>query len=103
VVAIALGPVERQVYSDALDNAIQALNLPNDRELSREDIDTAILRNSLRLLRGLCTHPMVGQMQQADKTTNAVRSIDDVLEKMIETTWRDMMEDRRLKVTWSHW
>ncbi|KAH7107566.1 SNF2 family N-terminal domain-containing protein [Auriculariales sp. MPI-PUGE-AT-0066] len=98
LVPISLGKVERQVYSDALDNAIHALGLPNNLGEAYAEIDTAVLRSSLRLLRGLCTHPMVGQMQQADKAANVVRSIGDVLERMIEQTWREWIEDRRLKL-----
>ena len=47
------------------------------------EVDTAVLRTWLRKLRGICTHPQVGQLQQhADKLhkPGVLKSIGEVLE-----------------------
>lgn len=45
-------------------------------------IDTGVLRFWLRKLRGICTHPQVGQLQNQDKLHKAgvLKSMADVLE-----------------------
>ncbi|KAF9238471.1 SNF2 family N-terminal domain-containing protein [Melanogaster broomeanus] len=63
-------------------------------------VDASVLRNILRRLRGICTHPQVGQLQrQGDKLnkTGALKSIGEVLEAMRDQNWRNLMDDRKAK------
>jgi E3 ubiquitin-protein ligase SHPRH len=81
-------------------------------------VDAALLRNVLRRLRGICTHPQVGQLQRStDKLSKsgALKSIGDVLEVSLAPTlttywvnrfqamrdqnWRNLMDDRKTKAS----
>ena len=86
-------------------------------------IDLALLRSSLRKLRGLCTHPQVGQLNRQEnklikgKSAN-LKTISEVLEvrslisksqpivikylrifqSMREQGWRGVMDNRKARV-----
>ncbi|KAL4070161.1 SNF2 family N-terminal domain-containing protein [Scleroderma yunnanense] len=103
LVSIELGLVERQVvYDQALEEALQELGLDARGVAAYEgwQVDTGLLRNVLRRLRGICTHPQVGQLQrQGDKLTKSVlKSMTDVLEAMRDQHWRNLMDDRKAKI-----
>ncbi|KZV84430.1 hypothetical protein EXIGLDRAFT_776552 [Exidia glandulosa HHB12029] len=95
LVPIALGRVERHVYGEALDAALVALGVNVEQANADMEVDTTVLRSALKTLRGLCTHPQVGQLQRSDKSNAVLRSIGEVLEKMTDQTWREWMEDWR--------
>ncbi|KAG6884047.1 hypothetical protein C0993_001835, partial [Termitomyces sp. T159_Od127] len=103
LVSIHLGPVEKHVYDHALEGALLELGL-DARGVARAEgweVDSTILRSAIRRLRGICTHPQVGQLQRpGDKVLKpgAVKTINDVLQNMRDTNWRTMMDHRKAKV-----
>ncbi|KAF8439971.1 SNF2 family N-terminal domain-containing protein [Boletus edulis BED1] len=103
LVGIELGRVERHVYDQALEEALAELGL-DARGVAAYggwQADASVLRNVLRRLRGICTHPQVGQLpKQGDKLnkTGALKSMADVLESMKDQNWKNTTEDRRAKV-----
>lgn len=46
------------------------------------DVDAGVLRSCLRRLRGLCTHPQVGQLQndRVYAKSGALKTMDEVLQ-----------------------
>ncbi|KAG6889213.1 hypothetical protein C0995_002673 [Termitomyces sp. Mi166 len=103
LVSIHLGPVEKHVYDQALEAALLELGLDARGVAGSEgwDIDSTVLRSAIRRLRGICTHPQVGQLHRpGDKLykPGTVKTIDDVLQNMRETNWRTMMDNRKAKV-----
>ncbi|KAH7925001.1 hypothetical protein BV22DRAFT_1034512 [Leucogyrophana mollusca] len=103
LVSIELGRIERHVYDQNLESALVELGLDARGVAASEgwQVDGALLRSLLRKLRGICTHPQVGQLQrQGDKLLkpNALKSIGDVLEAMRDQNWRNLMDDRKAKV-----
>lgn len=103
LVPIEQGPVERHVYTQNFYNACLDLGLDVRGIAVREDweADTTVLRAWLRKLRGICTHPQVGQLSnRADRQhkSKGIKSMSEVLEDMRQQNWRDLMEDRRYKV-----
>ena len=74
------------MYEQNLEQALNALGL-DERGVATSSgwqIDVAILRSWMRKLRGICTHPQVGQLsRQNDKLAKAgaaLKSIAEVLE-----------------------
>ncbi|EJD53059.1 hypothetical protein AURDEDRAFT_180640 [Auricularia subglabra TFB-10046 SS5] len=98
LVPVSLGRVERHVYGGTLDASLQALGIGLEGARLDTPIDATILRNALKSLRGLCTHPQVGQLQRADKGGNVLRSIGEVLERMTDQNWKDWMEHRKERI-----
>ncbi|KAH0834113.1 hypothetical protein J3R83DRAFT_11401 [Lanmaoa asiatica] len=103
LVGIELGRVERHVYDQALEEALAELGLDARGVAAYEgwEVDAGVLRNVLRGLRGICTHPQVGQLpKQGDRLnkSGALKSMADVLESMKDQNWRNLTEDRRAKV-----
>ncbi|KII84144.1 hypothetical protein PLICRDRAFT_179819 [Plicaturopsis crispa FD-325 SS-3] len=102
LVPIQLGKVERHVYDQTLEAALLELGLDARGVAASEgwQVDTMLLRASIRKLRGICTHPQVGQLQQKDKLwkPGALKTMADVLESMKDQNWRNLMDDRKLKV-----
>ncbi|KAF8060148.1 SNF2 family N-terminal domain-containing protein [Lyophyllum atratum] len=95
LVGIGLGAVEKHVYDQTLEQALQDLGL-DARGIAASDgwqIDGATLRAAIRRLRAMCTHPQ-GGIYRAGR----VKSIGDVLQNMRDGNWRDMMDDHRAKV-----
>jgi hypothetical protein len=77
-----------KVYDHHLEAALVELGLDMRGVAVSEgwQIDATLLRNVLRKLRGICTHPQVGQLQRpGDKLTKpgALKSIGDVLEACV--------------------
>ncbi|PCH42935.1 hypothetical protein WOLCODRAFT_90057 [Wolfiporia cocos MD-104 SS10] len=102
LVPIELGRVERHVYDQNFDNAIMQLGLDARGVAMRSnwEVDTGLLRTCLRKLRGLCTHPQVGQLSNAGKLhkPGVLKTMGEVLEDMRDQNWRNVMEYRRSKV-----
>ena len=75
-----------QVYEQNLEQALNALGLDElgVATSSGWQIDVAILRSWMRKLRGICTHPQVGQLSRPNdkwaKAGAALKSIAEVLE-----------------------
>ncbi len=116
-----------QVYDQNFEEALQALHI-DARGVAAEEgwqVDVATLRHWLRRLRGICTHPQVGQLvRQANKLAKSgghtnVKTIAEVFEVRVQITlrlevrmlisspklmrdqgWRDLMDDRKLRVSW---
>ncbi|KAF8055235.1 SNF2 family N-terminal domain-containing protein [Lyophyllum atratum] len=109
LVGIGLGAVEKHVYDQTLEQALQDLGL-DARGIAASDgwqIDGATLRAAIRRLRAMCTHPQVGMLQGGGGREGGkggmyragrVQSIGDVLQNMRDGNWRDMMDDHRAKV-----
>lgn len=110
-----------QVYDHNFEQALLDLGLDARGVAVSEDweVDTTVLRSWLRKLRGICTHPQVGQLQsQADKLhkPGMLKSMGEVLEvsrgsliifsscdshfcqDMREKNWRNLMDDWKSKV-----
>ncbi|KAK7680847.1 hypothetical protein QCA50_016157 [Cerrena zonata] len=103
LVPVELGKVERHVYFQHFEKALLDLGLDARGVAVTDDweADTAVLRTWLRKLRGICTHPQVGQLSnQTDKISKpgVLKTIGEVLEGMKEQNWRNYMEDRRNRV-----
>lgn len=103
LVSVPLGRVEKHVYDQTLETALQELGLDARGVAASEgwEVDGVLLRSSLRRLRGICTHPQVGQLQKpGDKIlkTGGVKTMDDVLQSMKDMNWRTMMDDFKAKV-----
>ncbi|KAI6013221.1 SNF2 family N-terminal domain-containing protein [Pisolithus marmoratus] len=103
LVNIELGLVERQVYDQVLEESLAELGLDARGVATYEgwQVDAGVLRNVLRRLRGICTHPQVGQLQRlGDKhaKTSALKSMSEVLEAMRDQHWRCLMDDRKAKI-----
>ncbi|KAF5343905.1 hypothetical protein D9758_012130 [Tetrapyrgos nigripes] len=103
LVSIEMGRVERHVYDQALEEVRFELGL-DARGVAASagwEIDGALLRSSIRKLRGICTHPQVGQlMRGANEKHNksgTLKSMADVLQMMKDQNWRNMMDDWKSK------
>ncbi|KAH7882755.1 SNF2 family N-terminal domain-containing protein [Phlebopus sp. FC_14] len=100
LVGIELGRVERHVYDQALEDALVELGL-DARGVAAYDgwqVDAGLLRSILRKLRGICTHPQVGQLQKQGDKSGSLKSIGEVLETMKDQNWRNLMDDRKAKI-----
>ncbi|KAK0502526.1 SNF2 family N-terminal domain-containing protein [Armillaria luteobubalina] len=93
----------RHVYDQTLEAILQELGL-DARGVAASagwETDGTVLRSSLRRLRGICTHPQVGQLQrQNDKLfkPGALKTIEQVLHTMQDQNWRNVMDDFKSKV-----
>ncbi|TFK32939.1 SNF2 family N-terminal domain-containing protein [Crucibulum laeve] len=103
LVPIELGKVERHVYDQTLEVILLDLGLDarGVAASSGWQVDGALLRSSLRRLRGICTHPQVGQLQHRGDNLykpGALKTMDAVLETMRDQNWRNVMEDWKAKI-----
>ncbi len=73
-----------QVYDQNFEHALLELGLDARGVAVSENwqVDTGTLRYWLRKLRGICTHPQVGQLQNQDKLhkPGVLKTMADVLE-----------------------
>ncbi|KAF5351852.1 hypothetical protein D9756_007728 [Leucocoprinus leucothites] len=102
VVGIELGPIEREVYDQMLQNMLNELGLDAHGVAASAgwQVDATYLRSSLRRLRALCTHPQVGQLQrQGDKPIRpgALKTMEEVLEDLKDKNWRSTIDDAKTK------
>ncbi|KAJ7595983.1 SNF2 family N-terminal domain-containing protein [Mycena floridula] len=104
LVGIDMGRVERHVYDQSLEACLLELGLDARGIAASEgwDVDGVILRSSIRRLRGICTHPQVGQLAERknDKLNKpgTLKSIEEVLQMMRDQNWRNLMDDWKSKV-----
>lgn len=103
VVGIRMNAIERQVYDQTLDQLLEMLGLDARGVAATEnwEVDPVLLRSMIRRLRGICTHPQVGQLQNTVgkmSKPGKLKSMSDVLQDMKEQTWKDLMEASRQKV-----
>ncbi|KXN90818.1 hypothetical protein AN958_03472 [Leucoagaricus sp. SymC.cos] len=103
IVGIELGPVEREVYDQMLENMLNDLGLDAHGVAASAgwQVDATYLRSSLRRLRATCTHPQVGQLQrQGDKIIKpgALKTMEAVLEDLKDKNWRSVMDDAKAKI-----
>ncbi|KAF8654783.1 hypothetical protein AX16_003438 [Volvariella volvacea WC 439] len=105
LVRIELGPVERHVYDHTLETALLGLGLDSRGVTilghNGWEVNSMLLRTVLRNLRGICTHPQVGQLQaKNDKTgkPNALKTMEEVLEAMRDTNWKIILDDAKSKI-----
>jgi E3 ubiquitin-protein ligase SHPRH len=101
LVPVALGRVERQVYDGEFERALDELGLDARGVAARPgwEVDATVLRNAVRTLRGITTHPQVGAL--VDRTervlakAGVLKSIEDVLADMVASNSRAVLEDRK--------
>jgi E3 ubiquitin-protein ligase SHPRH len=104
LVPIQLGRIERQVYEQELEKALDELGLDANGIAATEGwvVDTTVLRSWVRKLRGITTHPQVGSL--TDRTerllskAGGLKSITEVLDDMRLTTHRTVLDGRRQRV-----
>ncbi|PPQ99586.1 hypothetical protein CVT24_005165 [Panaeolus cyanescens] len=103
LVPIEMGRVERHVYDQTLETILLDLGL-DARGVAANDgwtVDGALLRSSIRRLRGICTHPQVGQLQRRGDNLmkpGALKTMEAVLEAMTDQNWRSIMDAWRNKI-----
>ncbi|KAH8818676.1 SNF2 family N-terminal domain-containing protein [Flagelloscypha sp. PMI_526] len=101
LVPIEMGKVERTVYDQALEEELTRLGVDVRGVASSEgwDMDGVVLRAAIRRLRGICTHPQIGQLGQrvGDRFAKdgALKSMEEVLEAMQEQNWKVVCEDAK--------
>jgi E3 ubiquitin-protein ligase SHPRH len=76
---------EFQVYDQTLEQALRILGLDAQGVAASSgwEVDGSVLRNQIRRLRGLCTHPQVGQLQKQGENklkSGGIKSMSEVLE-----------------------
>ncbi|KAK2460408.1 hypothetical protein APHAL10511_007573 [Amanita phalloides] len=103
LVPIELGMIERHVYDQAFEAVLLEIGLDarGVAASSGWDVDGNVLRSAIRRLRGICTHPQVGQLQrQNDKLfkPGTVKTMADVLNALRDANWRNVMEDWKSKI-----
>ncbi|KAF9064876.1 SNF2 family N-terminal domain-containing protein [Rhodocollybia butyracea] len=103
LVGIELGRVEHLVYDQSLEVILNDLGL-DARGVAASDgweVDSALLRSSIRRLRGICTHPQVGQLVGQNERLykpGVLKTMADVLENMKDQNWRNILDDWRSKI-----
>lgn len=82
--------IGRQVYDQALEDVLNELGLDARGVAASNgwDVDGSLLRSSIRRLRGICTHPQVGQLQRQNQNDKlfkpgALKTIEDVLQVIL--------------------
>ncbi|EAU87406.2 hypothetical protein CC1G_02165 [Coprinopsis cinerea okayama7 len=102
LVPIELGKVERHVYDQTLEAILLDLGLDARGVAATEgwEVDPTLLRSSIRRLRGICTHPQVGQLQRRGDMykKGALKTMDAVLESMRDQSWKHVMEHWKAKI-----
>lgn len=102
VVPIELGKVERTVYDETLENALQSLHVDARGVFASDgwEMDISLLRVQLHRLRQVCTHPQIGGLQKGnDKVLGgALKTMEQVLEAMREQALGQVFLDRKKKV-----
>ena len=105
-------------YDQNMEKALLALGFDaRGVTVDERSLDPVLLRSWIRKLRGICTHPQVGQMQNHADKKGKPMSIEEVLEVssdfsspclafdltifeqgMRENNWKSFMEERRNRV-----
>ncbi|KAJ3770452.1 SNF2 family N-terminal domain-containing protein [Lentinula raphanica] len=103
LVSIDMGRVERLVYDQAFETILNELGLDARGVATIEgwEVDGALLRSSIRRLRGICTHPQVGLVLGPNERLykpGALKTMADVLQNMKDQNWRNVIEDWKAKI-----
>ncbi|KAJ7453930.1 hypothetical protein B0H11DRAFT_2176342 [Mycena galericulata] len=101
LVGIQMGPIERHVYDQSLDEILLELGLDArgvDVRGDNREPEGAVLRSSLRKLRALCTHPQVGQTGNKLFKPGALKTMDQVLRIKCDETWNTVVDDCKSKI-----
>ncbi|KAF8624317.1 hypothetical protein AX15_005947 [Amanita polypyramis BW_CC] len=103
LVPIELGMVERHIYNQAFEAVLLEIGLDarGVATSSGWDVDANVLRSAMRRLRGICTHPQVGQLQRHNDgiyKPGTVKTMTDVLQSLRDTNWRNVMDDWKSKI-----
>ncbi|TFK26931.1 hypothetical protein FA15DRAFT_666880 [Coprinopsis marcescibilis] len=102
LVSVELGKVERHVYDQTMEQMLLELGLDARGVAASEgwEVDATLLRSSVRRLRGICTHPQVGQLLRKGELykKGALKSMDAVLENMRDHNWRNVMDHWKSKI-----
>lgn len=102
IVPIEFGKVERTIYDDVLETALAQLHVDarGVAAFSGWQMDLSALRNWLHKLRQACTHPQVGGAGKIEKIIGqrGIKSMEEVLETMVENTEDQLVIDRRRKI-----
>ncbi|KAJ3901958.1 SNF2 family N-terminal domain-containing protein [Lentinula edodes] len=103
LVSIDMGKVERLVYDQSFEAILNDLGLDARGVAASEgwEVDGALLRSSIRRLRGICTHPQVGQLVGQNERLykpGALKTMADVLQNMKDQNWRNLVEDWKSKI-----
>ncbi|KAF5381839.1 hypothetical protein D9757_008356 [Collybiopsis confluens] len=104
LVSIEMGRVERLVYDQSLEAVLNDLGLDARGVAATEnwEVDASLLRTSIRRLRGICTHPQVGQVvgqnERLYKAGGTLKTMADVLQVMKDQNWRNLVEDWKTKI-----
>lgn len=70
-----------QFYDQHVEQALLALGFDaRGVTIDERSLDPVQLRSWIRKLRGICTHPQVGQLQNTADKKGAFKSIEEVLE-----------------------
>ncbi|KAJ7180438.1 SNF2 family N-terminal domain-containing protein [Mycena filopes] len=101
LVGIEMGPVERHVYDQSLEEVLLQLGLDArgvDVRGENREPDAVLLRAALRKLRAICTHPQIGQVGNKLFKPGALKSMEQVLQTMCDDNWAVVVDDCRGKV-----
>ncbi|PVF98205.1 hypothetical protein CPB86DRAFT_825898 [Serendipita vermifera] len=101
IVPIEFGKIERTIYDDILETALQQLQVDGRGVATRSgwEMDLASLRSWLHRLRQTCTHPQVGGAGKVDKVIGGrgIKSMEEVLEAIRLNTEDQIIVERRRK------
>ncbi|KAJ4490515.1 SNF2 family N-terminal domain-containing protein [Lentinula aciculospora] len=103
LVSIDMGRVERLVYDQSFETILNDLGLDARGVAASEgwEVDGTLLRSSIRRLRGICTHPQVGQLVGQNERIykpGALKTMADVLQNMKDQNWRNLIEHWKTKI-----
>ncbi|KAJ6581273.1 SNF2 family N-terminal domain-containing protein [Mycena capillaripes] len=101
LVSIEMGPVERHVYDQNLEEILLELGLDArgvDVRGENHTPDGAVLRTALRRLRAICTHPQIGQVGNKLFKPGVLKTMEQVLQTMCDENWVVVIEDWKNKV-----
>ncbi|KAF5374415.1 hypothetical protein D9757_011842 [Collybiopsis confluens] len=104
LVSIEMGRVERLVYDQSLEAVLNDLELDARGVAATEnwEVDASLLRTSIRRMRGICTHPQVGQVvgqnERLYKAGGTLKTMADVFQVMKDQNWRNLVEDWKTKI-----
>ncbi|KAF8576626.1 hypothetical protein K439DRAFT_1366726 [Ramaria rubella] len=100
-VGIGLGKVEKLIYDQTLQEALDELGVDSRGVAASQDweIDIGLLRNWLRRLRQICTHPQVGSLQRKKMVNSGtIKTMREVLQGLQARNWQTLIFDRRNQI-----
>ncbi|KIJ47249.1 hypothetical protein M422DRAFT_249098 [Sphaerobolus stellatus SS14] len=100
-VGIDLGRVEKHIYDEALQQALDDLGVDARGVAVSEgwEMDITLLRGWLRRLRQICTHPQIGHLQRGNVSKpSTIKTMQDVLQDLRDKNWQTLVADRRNRI-----